>query len=101
MDSFGSIVARGPGGSRLTQPEPDGEHVALLGLAGEFDLLRQDDLLAEGVAAVFGLAGGEAELLRLCFHAEKFTHAEAARWLADRGFAPLLIVPSSGGDQGL
>ncbi len=58
---------------------------------------RKDDLLDEGVAAVFGLAGGEAELLGLCFHAEKFTPAEAATWLAGRGFVPLLLVRTSGG----
>ena len=98
MDNPASIIAQCPGESRPTPPGPDGEHVALLGLPGGFDLLRRkDDLLDEGVAAVFGLAGGEAELLGLCFHAEKFTPAEAATWLAGRGFVPLLLVPTSGG----
>jgi hypothetical protein len=98
MDNSASIIAQCPGESRLTQLGSDGEHVALLGLPGRFDLLRRkDDLLDEGVAAVFGLAGGEAALLGLCFHAEKFTPAEAATWLAGRGFVPLLLVPTSGG----
>ena len=66
MDNTASIITRCPGESRLTQLLPDGEHVALLGNPGRFDLLRRkDDLLDDGVAAVFRLAGGEAELLRL------------------------------------
>ena len=72
------------------------EHVALLENAGKFDLLRRkDDLLDEGVAAVFGLAGAEAQLLALCFQVRKFTRAEVAKWLAERGFVPLLCVPNS------
>jgi len=75
---------------------PDEEHVALLVECGRFDLFRRkDDLLAEGVAAVFGITGGVAELLALCFHAGKFTPAEAGTWLVERGFTPLLFVPNS------
>ncbi len=77
---------------------PDEEHVALLANLGKFDLLRRKgDLLDEGVAAVFGLLDADAELLALCFHVRKFTPAEAAQWLARRGFAPLIFVPNSGG----
>lgn len=72
------------------------EHVALLENPGRFDLLRRkDDLLDEGVAAVFGLAGAEAELLALCFQVRRFTPAEVANWLAERGFVPLLCIPNS------
>ena len=63
-------------------------------------LCRTDDLLDDGVAAIFGLAGEEAELLGLCFDAEQFTPAEAALWLARHGFAPLLLVPDAGGSHG-
>jgi len=48
------------------------------------------------VAAVFGITGGEAELVGLCFHAGRFTRTEAMTWLAERGFKPLLFVPNSG-----
>jgi len=76
------------------------EHVALLGNPEGFDrLLRKDDLLDEGVAAVFGHGDAEAELLALCFHARKFTSAQAAQWLAGRGIAPLIFVPDSGRDR--
>jgi hypothetical protein len=74
----------------------DEEHVVLLEDPGNFDLLRRkDDFLAEGVAAVFGLAGAKAELLALCFQVKKFTLAEAVKWLAERGFVPLLCVSNS------
>jgi hypothetical protein len=66
-----------------------GEYHVVLVNAGPFDrLLRKDDLLDEGVAAVFGLAGAEAELLGLCFHAGKFTPAQVAAWLAERRLTP-------------
>ena len=75
------------------------EHVALLENSDNFDLLRRKgDLLDEGVAAVFGLADAGAKLLALCFHASKFTPAEATEWLAGRSFAPLIFVPNSGRD---
>jgi hypothetical protein len=104
MGDSASIRAQGPGESSLAIPfrladlGPGGEHVArLVDLRRRFGLLRRwDDLLDEGVAAVFGIAGGEAELVGLCFHAGKFTPAEAATWLAGRGFTPLLLVPNSG-----
>jgi hypothetical protein len=106
MDYSASIMAYCPGESSLAIPVrlahlgSGEEHVALLGLPGGFDLLRRwDDLLDEGVAAVFGITGGEAELVGLCFHAGTFTHAEAATWLAGRGLKPLLFVPNSGGNR--
>jgi len=58
-------------------------------------LRRKDDLLDEGVAAVFGLASAKAELLALCFQVRKFTPAEAVKWLAERGFLALLCVSNS------
>lgn len=64
------------------------EYLAVLAAPGPFDrLLRKDDLLDVGVAAVFGLVNGEAELLALCFHCRNFTLPQAAAWLAERGFA--------------
>ena len=106
MDNSASILAQGPGESSLALPVrlahlgPGEEHVALLLDLRRFGLLRRwDDLLDEGVAAVFGITGGGAELVGLCFHAGKFTPAGAATWLAGRGFEPLLFVPNSGRDR--
>jgi hypothetical protein len=117
MDKPASIMAQGPGERSLTIPVhlahlgSGEEHVALLVDLRRFGLLRRwDDLLDEGVAAVFGLPTGEAELLAavfglptgeaellaLSFHAGRFTPARAATWLAERGFKPLLFVPNSG-----
>ena len=89
--------------SSLTNPVSHPElgtgevHVALLAHLRRFGLLRRwDDLLDEGVAAFFGLASGEAELLALSFHAGTFTPAEARTWLAERGFAAPFLVPNAG-----
>jgi hypothetical protein len=102
VDNSDSIMAQDPGKSSLVlrvqfaHLGPGEEHVARLVDLRRFGLLRRwDDLLDEGVAAVFGLAGGEADLVGLCFHAGKFTPAESATWLAERGFKPLLFVPNS------
>lgn len=77
------------------------EHVAVLENPGNFDLLRRKgDLLDEGVAAVFGLVDTSAELLGLCFDAGKFTPAEATRWLAGRGFTPLVFIPKARTEHG-
>jgi hypothetical protein len=77
------------------------EHVALLEDPGRFDQLRRkDNLLADGVAAVFGLAGAEAELVGLCFQAGNFTAAEAEKWLADQGFLPVLFISAGAAVHG-
>jgi hypothetical protein len=52
------------------------------------------------VAAIFVVADGEADLVGLCFDAERFTPAQAAGWFAGRGLAPLLLVPDAGGRLG-
>ena len=103
MDKYASIKAHGPGESRLAIPVQlahlgsGEEHVALLVDLRRFGLLRRwDDLLDEDVAAIFGLASGEAELLALSFHAGKFTSDRAVSWLAGRGFKPRSAVSDSG-----
>jgi hypothetical protein len=97
MNNSVSILAQGPGESRLAHLGFGEELVARLVDLRRFGLLRRwDGLLDEGVAAVFGITGGEAELVGLCFHAGKFAPARAATWLAERGFKPLLFVPNSG-----
>jgi hypothetical protein len=66
------------------------EHAAILRNPDSFDCLRRkEDLLAEGVAALFGVKGMEAELLALYFQADRFTPVEAERWLQDRRLAVL------------
>jgi hypothetical protein len=77
---------------------PEKEHFALLKSTGSFDrFLRKGDLLHEGVAAVFGLAGSEAELLGLCFDSRSFTPTEAVTWLAEWGFAVVQFISTVGG----
>jgi len=99
-------MVQGPGEGGLTRPVllsdlvSGEEQVARLVDLHRFGLLRRwDNLLEEGVAAVFGVAGGEAELVGLSFHAGKFTPARAATWLAERGFKPLDLVHAGTGDE--
>ncbi|SRR5581483_1658194 len=74
-----------------------GEYFVALVNASRFDrLLRKDDFLDEGVAAVFGLAGEEAQLLGLSFQPSKFTPAQVAAWLAERRFTPPIDIPIRG-----
>ncbi len=60
-------------------------HAALLKLPGQFDSLRmKDDLIAEGVTAVFGIKGMDAELVALFFQAGQYSPVEAEQWLRER-----------------
>jgi hypothetical protein len=75
-------------------PASTDEYQVVLLNARRFDrLLRKDNFLDEGVAAVFGLTGAEAELLSLSFHAEKFTPAQVTAWLSERRFPVPVVVP--------
>jgi hypothetical protein len=86
----------------VSDPLPAEEYIALLVDHRRFGLLRRwDDLLDEGVAAVFGIIGAEAELVALCFRAMTFTTAEVAKWLAERGFVPLHLISNSGAERHL
>ncbi len=72
------------------------EYLVVVLNARRFDLLlHKDDFLDEGVAAVFGLSGAEAELLSLSFHPDKFTPAQVAVWLAQCRFTPPVHVSIS------
>ena len=99
MDNSASSVAQRSGERKLTIPVllsdlgSGKEHVARLVDLSKFGLLRRwNDLLDDGVAAIFGITGGDAELVVLCFHVGKFTPDRAATWLAERQFKPLHFV---------
>ncbi len=78
------------------RPSPN-EHAAILKSLQQFDSLDlKDDLIAEGVAAVFGIKGTEAELLALFFQAGQFTPVEAQRWLRDRRLPVIQFTQASG-----
>jgi hypothetical protein len=69
--------------------EPDG-----------YDLLRRkEDLFDEGIATVFGIKQGEAELQAFCFDRSRFTVKQAQDWLGERGFRPSRFQASGGTDD--
>jgi hypothetical protein len=65
------------------------EHAAVLREPHDYDLLRRkDDLLDEGIATVFGIKQGEAELQAIGFDPDQFTPEQAQAWLQERGLQP-------------
>lgn len=83
-----------PARERLAPVLSSEEHLVLLAPSVRFErLLRQDDLLDDGVAAVFTLVGGTAELVALAFSATRFSPAEVAAWLTQRRFRRHMVVP--------
>jgi hypothetical protein len=76
---------------------PAKEHAAHLKIPLPFGRLRRkDDFLDEGVAAVFCIVDGEADLQALLFRSDRFTPEQARRWLRDRGLNPVLFTRASG-----
>jgi hypothetical protein len=87
-----------PNAGRLGDSTPNGEHAALLE-DGPFDALRRkDDFFEDGVATVFGLRRGEAELHAFVFQAARFTPEEARRWLDERGFRVVRFAEAGEGE---
>jgi hypothetical protein len=73
------------------------DHVAVLQEAGGYDVLRRkDDLLDEGVSAVFGIRLGEADLQALCFDTGRFTARQAREWLLNSGLEPRHFLAATG-----
>jgi hypothetical protein len=73
------------------------EHTAILYNSEAFDnIQRKEDLLEEGVAAVFGVRGSSAELLALSFKAGRFSPGEAEQWLLDRRLPVLAFNEATG-----
>src|SRR5437870_3409154 len=84
-----------------------GEHVALLAVpldeksARCQSVQRKEDFLAPGVAALFGVIQGQAELLAVCFEASRFSADAAAGWLDSRGMAPASqFIPAAAAPDG-
>jgi hypothetical protein len=72
------------------------EHTALLNDGSAFESLRRvDNLFDQGVATVFGIRQGEADLHAFYFCAWQFTPAAARRWLRERGFTAALFLEAT------
>jgi len=81
-------------------PESDAtnEHAAIFNLPEAYDeLRRRDDLLDEGVHAVFGLRDGRAHLQALLFQARAFDPAASRDWLKERRLVPILFAAAGAG----
>jgi hypothetical protein len=68
---------------QLRQLVPSDEHAAVLEDPDKFDSLhRKNGFFDEGLAAIFGVKEGTAELQSFCFQPSKFTPAiaEPSRW---------------------
>jgi hypothetical protein len=71
--------------------------VALLNDPSAFDLLRRkDDLFEDGVATIFGIRQGQADLYAFCFRASGFTAEQARRWLRERGLGSVRCTEATG-----
>ena len=58
---------------------------------------RQNDKFGSGIHAIFGIkADGAVELQAIRFSADKFTPAEARKWLADHDYHPISFEEASG-----
>lgn len=69
------------------------EHSAVLQDAAGFDTLhRKDEFFDEGIATIFGVKRGVAELQSFQFRPSNFTPATAKQWLEEWGFKPLFFV---------
>ena len=108
MDNSASIMAQGPGESSLAVPvqladlAPAKNTSPCWGTpAGSTCCGARTTFSTTAWRRSSAWRAGRPSCWRLCFHAGKFTPAEAATWLAGRGFEPLLFVPNSGGDRGL
>ena len=68
------------------------EHAAILEDPDSFDSLhRKDGFFDEGIATIFGVKEGKAEIQAFYFHPRRFTPVKAKQWLQERGIEPLLF----------
>lgn len=77
------------------------EHAARIARPQQFvGFRRKNDAFGPGVDVIYGVrakrgpAGGQTEVQSIRFDATDYTAAQAKRWLADNGFAPILFEPA-------
>ena len=78
------------------RPYPN-EHAARLTDPDQYDEIRRvNDDFGAGIDAIYGIKDGTSELQAIRFDADRFTPAEARKWLADHDFDPMMFEEATG-----
>lgn len=80
----------------ITKPYPN-EHSARLEDPNKYvRFRRQNNKFGDGIHAIWGITeDGKAELQAIRFDKDKFTVAEAKKWLKDHDYKPILFEPAA------
>lgn len=78
----------------LQAPMP-GEHSARIHDPGKYDeIKRKNGEFGPGIDCIYGIKDGKAEIQAIRFDKEKFTPAEAKKWLKDHNYDPIEFEPA-------
>jgi HK97 family phage major capsid protein len=78
------------------RPYPN-EHAARLTDPAQYDsFARKNNDFGDGIDAIYGVKAGKTELQAIRFKADKFTAAQARKWLADHDFKPIQFEEATG-----
>lgn len=81
------------------RPYPN-EHAARITDPAQYDsFARKNNDFGDGIDAIYGVKAGKTELQAIRFKADKFTAAEARKWLADHDFKPIEFEEATGMKQ--
>ena len=78
------------------RPYPN-EHAARLKDPSQYDsFARKNNDFGDGIDAIYGIKSGKSELQAIRFKSNKFTAAEARKWLKDHDFSPISFEEATG-----
>lgn len=78
------------------RPYPN-EHAARLKDPDQYDRIRRvNDEFGAGIDAIYGIKNETAELQAIRFDADRFTSAEARKWLSDHDYDPIEFEEATG-----
>ena len=78
------------------RPYPN-EHAARLTDPAQYDsFARKNNDFGDGIDAIYGIKDGKTELQAIRFQADRFTAAEARKWLQDHDFKPIIFEEATG-----
>jgi len=79
------------------RPYPN-EHAARLTDPAQYDSFRRkNNDFGDGIDAIYGIKSGKSELQAIRFSKNKFTVAEAKKWLADNDYKPMIFEEATNG----